>query len=186
MSQNEYVILVDEKDRETGLEEKLDAHRRGLLHRAFSVFLYREKKGRIEILLQQREKNKYHCGGLWANTCCSHPRSGEKVETAGRRRLLEEVGIQLDTHLEDVGWFQYRAEFENGLTEHEIDHVLIAPFDREIEEISFNPEEVEALRWMSLEEIGGELKQFPGKYAPWFPLALELARKNFFSTFSDR
>lgn len=180
MNDKEYVILVDEKDKEVGREEKLEAHRGARLHRAFSVFLYRIRRGRIEILLQQRQKDKYHCGGLWANTCCSHPRMGEEVTVAGKRRLVEEVGIQLDTPLADVGWFHYKAEFDNGLTEHEIDHVLIAPFDKDAGDITFNPEEVETLCWLSLEEIDSDLKSHPAKYAPWFPLALQLAKENAF------
>jgi isopentenyl-diphosphate delta-isomerase type 1 len=180
MSQTEYVILVDEKNNEVGREEKLEAHRTAQLHRAFSVFLYRMREEHFQILLQQREKSKYHCGGLWANTCCSHPRLGEEVVVAGNRRLREEVGIDLEPPLVDVGWFHYKAEFENGLTEHEIDHVLIAPFDKETGEIAFNPEEVEALRWLSLEEIEEDLERSPGKYAPWFPLALEMAKENAF------
>lgn len=180
MRNEEYVILVDEANKEIGREEKLEAHRGAQLHRAFSVFLYRIRRDRIEILLQQRQNDKYHCGGLWANTCCSHPRMGEEVTVAGKRRLAEEVGIHLDTPLVDVGWFHYKVEFDNGLTEHEIDHVLVAPFDEDIANITFNPEEVESLRWLSLEETEADIQAHPDNYAPWFPLALKLARENAF------
>jgi isopentenyl-diphosphate Delta-isomerase len=180
MSNKEYVILVDHENNEIGKEEKLAAHQQALLHRAFSVFLYRKRNSKIEILLQQREKNKYHCGGLWANTCCSHPRQGEEILAAGKRRLKEEVGIHLEDALVDVGWFHYKAEFENGLTEHEIDHVLIGAFDEELESIAFNPEEVETLRWMTLDEVTEDMTQHLETYSPWFPLALAMACKNVF------
>ncbi|MCP5049464.1 MAG: isopentenyl-diphosphate Delta-isomerase [bacterium] len=180
MDQEEYVILVDENDNQTGKEEKLEAHLKGLLHRAFSVFLYRKREGKTEVLLQQRESNKYHCGGLWANTCCSHPRQGETVTEAGKRRLKEEVGIRVETDLSDVGWFKYKAVFDNGLTEHEIDHVLVGPFDEDT--ISFNTEEVEAVEWISLENLEKKLHQSPHRFTPWFKPALELARKNHFDS----
>lgn len=172
MGHKEYVIMVDEEDNEIGKKEKMEAHWQGLLHRAFSVFLYRQQEKGIEILLQQREKNKYHCAGLWANTCCSHPRQGETVLDAGKRRLQEEMGITLDTPLIDIGSFLYRAEFANGLTEHEIDHVLVAPFACDCS--AFNPAEVETVRWASIPAIQEELKTSPTHFAPWFEPALEL------------
>jgi len=180
MSKLEYVILVDEEDNPIGKEEKMEAHRKALLHRAFSVFLYRVKDGVVEILLQQREKNKYHCPGLWANTCCSHPRIGEDTIFAGLRRLKEETGIHLKTQLRDIGWFQYKATFDNGLTEHEIDHVLIGAFEKDTREIQFNPAEVAALRWMSLSQVKKDLHQHPKLYSPWFPTALALAEQAYF------
>ncbi len=175
MSHKEYVILVDEADNEIGRKEKMAAHWHGLLHRAFSIFLYRQKGDRFEILLQQREKNKYHCAGLWANTCCSHPRHGETVIEAGKRRLAEEMGIFLETSLMDIGSFLYRVEFDNGLTEHEIDHVLVTTYDADV--IPFNPMEVEAVRWVSLAEIESELRDFPAHFTPWFAPALALVKE---------
>ena len=174
MTQKEYVILVNENDRETGREEKLKAHREGLLHRAFSIFLFRKKHNRSELLLQQREKNKYHCGGLWANSCCSHPRSGETVLEAGRRRLKEELGIE--TSLTRVGSFLYEAAFANGLIEHEIDHVLVGYYDSD--EIPFNTAEVETVRWTSLEDIEEEYRLHPERFTPWFKPAFDLAIKH--------
>jgi diphosphomevalonate decarboxylase len=176
MEQKEYVILVDLEDNETGKEEKIKAHKKGLLHRAFSVFLFRRKNNNIQLLLQQREKNKYHCGGLWANTCCSHPRSGEFLIDAGKRRLKEEMGIQLKTSLTDVGSFHYKAAFDNGLMEHEVDHVLIGTFNSD--SIPFNPQEVETARWVPLDELANEYQQNPGRFTPWFLQAFTLARQN--------
>lgn len=174
--QNEYVILVDENDIETGKEEKLKAHETGLLHRAFSVFLFRRKNDRIQLLLQQREKNKYHCGGLWANTCCSHPRTGETITEAGKRRLKEEMGI--DTSLTRADSFQYKAEFDNGLIENERDHVLVGWFDADAGAVPFNPDEVEAVRWVSLPDLEGEYLLHPERFTPWFKPALSLALKH--------
>ncbi|HEY0272948.1 MAG TPA: isopentenyl-diphosphate Delta-isomerase, partial [Chitinophaga sp.] len=120
MTHPPHVILVDEQDRQTGTMEKLEAHQRGLLHRAFSVFILNEHH---EMLLQQRALHKYHSGGLWTNACCSHPLPGEAVEAAAHRRLGEELGI--DCYLTHLFAFQYRTAFDNGLTEHEYDHVLL-------------------------------------------------------------
>ena len=115
----EKVILVDENDNQVGVMPKLEAHQKGLLHRAFSVFIFNSK---YELLLQKRASSKYHSGGLWTNTCCSHPREGEEILDAAKRRLIEEMGI--DTSLRKVHDFIYKAELDNDLTEHEFDHVL--------------------------------------------------------------
>ena len=128
------VILVDQQDNPTGSCEKLEAHQKGLLHRAFSVFIF-NKKG--EMLLQQRAVNKYHSGGLWTNACCSHPAEGEDTIAAAHRRLLEEMGF--DTPVEKVFDFVYKADFDNGLTEYEFDHVFVGEYSGAI---NFNKEEV--------------------------------------------
>ena len=185
MDQFDFLILVDCNDKETGKEEKMKAHEMGILHRAFSVFLFRRRNDRVEILLQQRERTKYHCGGLWSNTCCSHPRPGESVIDAGKRRLKEEMGIELEGVLTDIGSFHYKANFPNGLTEHEIDHVLIVEFDSET--ISFNPKEVDAVRWVLFDEVEEEYRLSPDRFTPWFEPALNLVRNSaYFKTCVSR
>lgn len=171
MSVEEQVVLVDSEDQVVGSEEKMKAHRLGLLHRAFSVFLYRHVRNEVEILLQQRQSTKYHCGGLWTNTCCSHPRLGETIEEAGRRRLQEEMSI--DCPLRVIGRFQYRAPFDNGLIEHELDYVLVGEYNDKDPFVP-NPDEVQDTRWVSLKGIQQQLKEKPNEFTPWFPLALEL------------
>lgn len=158
----ESVILVDEQDRETGTMEKLRAHELGLLHRAFSVFLLND---RGEMLLQQRAEGKYHSPGLWSNTCCSHPRPGESVAAAAVRRLQEEMGLACPLH--PLHAFVYRAEFSNGLTEHEYDHVFVGRCNAEP---VLNPEEVQAWRYISLDELDAELRDAPERYSVWLAL----------------
>jgi isopentenyl-diphosphate delta-isomerase type 1 len=170
----EQVILVDEQNREIGVAEKLSAHQQKLLHRAFSTFIFREiTSSKWELLLQQRGLNKYHSGGLWTNTCCSHPRSNETVIAAGERRLQEEFGILVK--LNDLGWFKYNAHFSNGLSENEIDHVLvgIVPVDIEVKP---NPEEIHAYRWITVDALQEELATHPDQFTPWFAKALQVAR----------
>jgi len=169
MKQKEYVVLLDENDNQIGLMEKMEAHRLGLLHRAFSVFIFRKKNEVVELLLQQRAQEKYHCGGLWTNSCCSHPREGEPVIEAGKRRLKEEMGIDIG-FLEHVGSFLYRAEFQNGLIEHEIDHVLIGTFDSD--SIDFNQDEVDDYKWIELEQLKLDMEESPEKFTPWLEKAL--------------
>lgn len=169
MTATEYVVLVDNNDREIGLAEKLDAHRRCLLHRAFSIFLFSGEK----LLLQQRALHKYHSAGLWTNTCCSHPRSGENLISAGKRRLQEELGITAE--LKDIGWFQYIAHFENGLAENELDHVLVGFIPSNMV-ITPNPDEVNALRWVSIEDLDKELASLPEQFTPWLKQALEIVK----------
>jgi isopentenyl-diphosphate delta-isomerase len=170
MTATEYVVLVDENDHEIGLAEKMEAHERCLLHRAFSVFILRGK----ELLLQQRALHKYHSPGLWTNTCCSHPRQGEAMLAAGERRLKEELGFS--TPLRDIGWFHYTAHFSNGLSENEIDHVLIGTIADDTL-IQPNPAEIHALRWISLEDLDRELKEHPEQFTPWLEKALKLVGK---------
>lgn len=161
----EQVILVNEKDEPIGLMGKMEAHEKGLLHRAFSVFVFNSKQ---EVLLQQRAACKYHSPNLWTNTCCSHPRAGETNQQAGERRLQEEMGLQVP--LQEVFSFIYKAPFDNGLTEHEYDHVLIGYSDAQPE---INPEEVASWKWLSLEAIKEDILQAPERYTAWFKIIFE-------------
>ncbi|TND09991.1 MAG: isopentenyl-diphosphate delta-isomerase [Bacteroidetes bacterium] len=160
----EYVILVDENDRELGTMEKMRAHEAGLLHRAFSVFIF-DPEGRL--LIHRRADEKYHCGGLWTNTCCSHPRPGEDVKLAAERRLREEMGINCT--LQPAFTFVYKAVFDNGLTEHEFDHVLVG-FSGE--QPKPDPAEVSAWKWVSPAEALSETGANPAGFTPWFRLSL--------------
>ncbi len=161
----ERVILVDERDRPIGSMPKLEAHQKALLHRAFSVFVLNNKG---ELMLQQRAHHKYHSPSLWTNTCCSHQREGESNITAGIRRLQEEMGFT--TPLSDVLSFIYKAPFDNGLTEHEFDHVLLGYYE---ESPVINPKEVADWRWMSLEEVETGIQNNPEKYTIWFKIIFE-------------
>lgn len=158
------VILVNEQDEATGVMEKMEAHRKGVLHRAFSVFIMNDKG---EMLLQQRALDKYHSGGLWTNTCCSHPSPGETVEVAAHRRLFEEMGF--DCTLTGLFQFTYRTAFGNGLIEHEYDHVLSGIYNGVINP---NPAEVNAYRYMSITAITRLLEAEPTQFTSWFKLAL--------------
>lgn len=170
MNQQEYVILVDNHDHEIGVEEKLVAHQLGKLHRAFSIFVFHQDTN--ELLLQQRQLTKYHSGGLWTNTCCSHPRPGEHIIAAGERRLAEEMGLQIT--LQSAGAFQYTAHFENGLIENEYDHVLIG-FSHS-KQVNYNKKEVAAVRWVSIPDLQTELTLQPEKFTPWFAAALAITK----------
>ncbi|WP_431166836.1 isopentenyl-diphosphate Delta-isomerase [Tenacibaculum halocynthiae] len=158
----EQVILVDEQDNPIGLMEKIEAHEKALLHRAFSVFVFNNKG---ELMLQQRAKEKYHSPLLWTNTCCSHQRDGETNIEAGKRRLQEEMGFVCD--LEEVFSFIYKAPFDNGLTEHELDHVLVGKFN---DVPLINKEEVEAYKWMPLQEVKNDIDMKPEIYTEWFKI----------------
>lgn len=173
MTATEYLVLVDEHDKEIGIAEKLSAHAKNLLHRAFSVFIFREKP-QLELLLQQRALDKYHSQGLWTNTCCSHPRSGESVTEAGKRRLYEELGIE--AALKNLGWFHYNTHFENGLSENEIDHVLVGIISSDAK-IAPNSKEVLAYRWITLSDLQQELREHPENFTPWLALALRLVER---------
>lgn len=157
------VVLVDADDREVGLAEKWEAHRTGVLHRAFSVFVF-DDAGRV--LLQRRARGKYHSGGLWTNTCCGHPLPGESVADGARRRLREEMGI--DVALSPAARFTYRAELEGGMVEHEIDHVLTGTWSGSP---SPDPAEVEAWRWIAPAELEREMGDDPARFTAWLPLA---------------
>jgi isopentenyl-diphosphate Delta-isomerase len=157
------VILVNEQDEPMGTMEKMEAHRKGLLHRAFSIFIFNSKG---ELLLQQRALNKYHSGGLWTNSCCSHPQPGEKTLTAAQRRLQEEMSFT--THLEKIFDFVYRADFDNGLTEHEFDHVFAGEYEGPVE---YNKDEVMDYCYKNLPDVRHSLKEHPQKFSKWFHLA---------------
>lgn len=167
MAATEQVILVDENDNPIGIAEKLQAHREGLCHRAFSVFIFCDGL----LLLQQRAKEKYHSPGLWTNTCCSHPRPGEEIVVAGQRRLKEEMGLEVP--LQVTGWFHYVAHFNNGLTENEVDHVLVGTINQT--EITPNESEVQAYRWIETSALHKELADYPERFTPWLKQALEIA-----------
>lgn len=159
----EQVILVNEADQEIGFMEKMEAHEKALLHRAFSVFVFNSSG---EILLQQRASGKYHSANLWTNTCCSHPRPGESVAQAANRRLMEEMGFQ--TPLQKAFDFVYKAPFDNGLTEYEFDHVFIGTYEGSIE---MNPSEVQAHAFRSFETIEAMIQAQPAQFTSWFLIA---------------
>ncbi|MBL7859734.1 MAG: isopentenyl-diphosphate Delta-isomerase [Cyclobacteriaceae bacterium] len=170
----EEVILVDELDREVGALEKMAAHRQGKLHRAFSILVFNSKG---ELLLQKRALGKYHSGGLWTNTCCSHPRPGETLVEAGKRKLLQEMGFDCDLTYSHK--FLYKVELDNNLIEHEWDHVLIGYYDGDPQP---NREEAMAWKYVPLEEIKTDARQRPEAYTLWFKLILEHPELNTFHT----
>lgn len=161
----EYVVLVDRDDNPVGTAPKMEAHRQGLLHRAFSVFLF-DDEGRL--ILQRRAGEKYHSGGLWTNTVCSHPRPGETINHAARRRLREEMGI--DTPVRKIFDFVYRAELDQGLTEHEFDHVFVGQYSGEV---CPDPAEAEAVDYKYLQEIREDLRRHPERYTEWFKIIFD-------------
>jgi isopentenyl-diphosphate delta-isomerase len=165
----EFVILVDEQDNAIGSMEKQQAHVEGLLHRAFSIFIFNSEK---KILLQKRAATKYHCGGLWTNACCSHPRENENTHDAANRRLQEEMGMQCE--LKPIFSFVYKAEFENGLIEHEFDHVFLGESDQTP---SINNQEVDEFRYIGIPELQIEIQSSPQKFTPWFIIALERVKE---------
>ena len=196
------LILVDEQDRETGRAGKMEAHEKGLLHRAFSIFVFRRilvdapdgtRNFHTQLLIQQRAEDKYHSAGLWANSCCSHPRADEELFAAAARRLPEETGYTVsdleggeagaegaesaEGALEEKGAFVYTAEFANGLTEHEFDHVLIGWLrkDRADKEPQPDPREASCMEFVDVSEVMQDVLKTPGKYAAWFLPALLIA-----------
>jgi len=170
----EQVILVNENDEQLGLMPKMEAHEKARLHRAFSVFVFNNKN---ELLMQQRANDKYHSPNLWTNTCCSHQRNGETNIEAGKRRLQEEMGFACD--LKEIFWFVYKAPFDNGLTEHELDHVMIGYYNG-VPKI--NEEEVRSYKWMTLEDVKIDIKNHPEFYTEWFKIifkeSIEKLRSN--------
>lgn len=161
----EFVVLVDQDDQKLGLMEKQQAHVAGLLHRAFSVFVFNSIG---ELMIQQRAASKYHSPTLWTNTCCSHPRDNETYEQAAHRRLEEEMGF--DCELEYKFNFIYKAHLENDLIEHELDHVFIGTFDNEPK---LNPDEVMAYRWVELDDLKKDMEKNPQNYTAWFKIIFE-------------
>lgn len=161
----EKVILVDKNDKEVGSMEKQEAHIKGLLHRAFSVFIFNDKN---ELLLQRRALKKYHSGGLWTNTCCSHPRKNETTLDAANRRLVEEMGMRCI--IKKQFDFIYKAQLDNNLYEHEFDHVFFGFSNKQPQ---INTEEVEEYTYKTLEDIGNEIKKTPEKYTEWFKICFK-------------
>lgn len=161
----EQVILVNEQDEQIGLMPKMEAHEKALLHRAFSVFIFNDRN---ELMIQRRAHGKYHSPGLWTNTCCSHQREGESNIDAGKRRLQEEMGFTTD--LKETVSFIYKAPFDNGLTEHEFDHILVGYYN---EEPQLNPEEADDFKWVGLEELKEDMQKNPKDYTEWFKIIFE-------------
>lgn len=161
----EQVILVNENDEQIGLMPKMEAHEKAVLHRAFSVFVFNDKN---QLMLQQRAADKYHSPLLWTNTCCSHQRDGETNLEAGKRRLQEEMGFVCD--IEEKTSFIYKAPFDNGLTEHELDHVMVGYYN---DNPVINREEVESFKWMTVEEVKVDMELNPTVYTEWFKIIFE-------------
>jgi len=161
----EQVILVNEQDEPIGLMNKMEAHEKAVLHRAFSVFVLNDKN---EVMLQQRAHHKYHSPLLWTNTCCSHQRAGETNIEAGKRRLFEEMGFE--TELKELFHFIYKAPFDNGLTEHELDHVMIGYYD---DAPVINLDEVESWKWKPIEAIKDDMLANPNSYTVWFKIIFD-------------
>lgn len=161
----EEVILVNENDEQIGLMPKMEAHEKAVLHRAFSVFIFNNKN---QLMLQQRAADKYHSPLLWTNTCCSHQRNGESNIEAGKRRLQEEMGFVCE--LEEKTSFIYKAPFDNGLTEHELDHIMVGYYN---ENPIINKKEVESFKFMTVEEVKHDIAVRPQLYTAWFKIIFE-------------
>jgi isopentenyl-diphosphate delta-isomerase len=163
------VVLVNEQDEAVGVMEKMEAHEKALLHRAFSIFIFNQDG---LMLLQQRALSKYHSPGLWTNACCSHPNPGEDVKVAALRRLEEELGFT--TKVEKAFHFTYKASFDNGLTEHEFDHVFVGVYNGAMQ---LNKDEVRAITYKSMNEIADDLQTAPQVYTEWFKIAFPLLKE---------
>lgn len=168
--QEEKVILVDSKNNQIGLMPKMEAHIKGVLHRAFSIIIFNSKS---EILLQKRASTKYHTPNLWSNTCCSHQRDGESNITAGRRRLIEEMGFV--TELYEFDSFIYKVNFSSGLIEHEYDHIMLGLYDKDP---LLNPLEVDDFRWISIDDLSSDIKNNPDIYTAWFKIIIDKFSKS--------
>lgn len=176
--EQEQVILVDTNDNPVGLMEKMEAHQKGVLHRAFSVFIFNEKN---QLLMQRRAYDKYHSGGLWTNTCCSHPRVNEDVVSAGKRRLTEEMGFSTD--LTKVFSFIYKAQLDNELTEHELDHILIGKFNGDPLP---NPGEVSEWKFADLAFLEQDVKLNSARYTVWFLEIFDRVKIHFFESIINK
>lgn len=179
---DELLVWVDENDCEIGYGKKTETHVNGQLHRAFSLFIFNKEEQML--LIQQRALEKYHSGGLWTNSCCSHPRKGEPLRKAVIRRVYEELGILIcEEHeggkgLMEVGKFQYFKQFEN-CAEHEIDHVFVMEMNGRLKKLHPDPNEIENLKWISISELKDWMKKNPEEFTAWFPQALAIAEKTF-------
>ncbi len=162
-SSMEHLILVDRNDVQIGKGEKLAVHQRGELHRCFSIFVFNDNR---QVLMQKRARTKYHSGGLWTNTCCGHPRDGEKTDAAAHRRLYEEMGFECE--MTEMLTFIYRAELDKGLIEHEFDHVFVGQYDGPV---TPNPEEADGYMWSPVEEVRKELTAAPERFTVWSIIA---------------
>ncbi len=161
----ENVILVDKKDNEIGIGEKIKIHQEGKLHRAFSIFIFNSKS---ELLLQKRSNTKYHSGGQWTNTCCGHPRPVEPIEKAAHRRINEEMGF--DCELKEIFSFIYQVKFDNTLFEHEYDHVIMGRFDGKLIP---NRDEVSDWKWIDIERLKKDIQENPDWYTPWLKISID-------------
>ena len=164
-SADKRIILVDEDDNVLGYGEKMEVHKRGQLHRCFSVMVVNSEG---KVLLQKRAQGKYHCPGLWSNTCCSHPYPQEDIKAAAKRRLREEMGF--DCELEKIGVFHYKAEFDNGLTENEIDHLFKGKYDGKI---APDPAEVGDIKRIDIEALKKDIEENPNDYTVWLKIIME-------------
>ena len=173
-AKDDELIIVDGRDRQVGTATKQKTHMEGLLHRAFSVVLVREGESGPELLIAQRGAGKYHSAGLWANSCCSHPRADEQVVEAAYRRVREELGVEA-SGLHEICAFVYRAEFDNGLVEHEYDHVLAG---RCVGELALDPAEASDARWIGFDALAAELADKSRSFAVWAPIVLTVAMRD--------
>lgn len=171
----EHVILVDSNDEAIGTMEKMEAHLSGILHRAFSVFIFNSKG---ELLMQQRASGKYHSGGKWTNTCCSHPRLNEKTEDAAKRRIKEEMGMECD--LKYIFHFMYQAPLEKGLSENEYDHVYFGVSD---DIPAPDPEEVASFKYISMEELKKSIESSPAEYTEWLKICFDRVMEEYVKMF---
>lgn len=162
---DDFVILVNKNDKKIGLMPKMEAHKKGALHRAFSVFIFNNKN---ELMIQKRNINKYHSPGLWTNTCCSHQKDGESNISAGKRRLLEEMGFCVE--LNEVGSFIYNVGVDNGLIEHELDYILVGKYNGNVK---INSDEVDNWKWMSLDNIKDDVRKRSKNYTEWFKIIMD-------------
>ena len=162
---DDFVILVNKNDKKIGLMPKMEAHKKGALHRAFSIFIFNNKN---ELMIQKRNLNKYHSPGLWTNTCCSHQKDGESNISAGKKRLLEEMGFCVE--LNEIGSFIYNVGVDSGLIEHELDYILVGKYNGNVK---INSDEVDNWKWMSLDNIKDDIRTRSKNYTEWFKIIMD-------------